>query len=340
MPGGWLQHRARVPTVGRSVRRGRILRRVGRFVPGGRLRRGLDGVHRHRERRRVRRRRGRSLQRRRQHVRRCLQGQHQRLPPGHGSMRRSRKLHGRRKRLPGGCVRPRHGELHGQLARRRVRRRPSRSLLRHRRHVRRCLSIFGLRVSSLGGSMRRRRDLHRIVGRVPGRRVRDGGNALHGYRQRRRVRRRPGRPLLRNRQLLRRRLSGGRLRMPRVRGAVRRRGNLHRIVEQLPGGRVRARDDSVHRQHPGRRVRQRRGRSLHGNRQQLCRRLSGGRLRVPPVRGPVRRRRDVRRLVEHLPGRRRRHLGHELRGDRQRRRVRQRRGRPLHRDQQQLCGRL
>src|SRR5207249_10094647 len=85
------------------------------------------------------------------------------------------------------------------------------------------------------------------------------------------------------------RLPGGQLHVPDLGGPVRRGGDLHGDVGRVPGGRVRIGVDQLHGRLAGRRVRQRRGRSLHGDQQLVRGRLPGGQRHVPGLGGPVRR---------------------------------------------------
>src|SRR5207247_1626233 len=184
----------------------------------------------------------------------------------------------------------------------------------------------------LGGRARLSRDLHGDVGRVPGGRLRIGVDQLHGRLAGRRVRQRRGRSLHGDQQLVRGRLPGGQLHVPGRGGRVRRCGDLHGDGGRVPGGRLRIGVDQLHGRLAERRVRQRRGRSLHGNQQRVRGRLPGRQLHVPELRGPVRRGGDLHGHVGRVPGGRVRVIVDQLYGRLAGRSVRQRRGRPLHGD--------
>ena len=273
-----------------------------------------DQLHGEHQRRRVRQRHRRSLQRNRQHLRRRLPGQQLHLPRRGGRLRRGGNLHRIVQHVSGGRLRLGRNNLYGIHQHRCMRQRRGRSLQRVEQHMCRRVSGQYLHLPRLGGPMRRGGDLHRIVERLPAGRVRLVGDHLHGRRQRRRVRQGRVRPLQRVEQRLRRRLSDGDVRVPRHDGSVRRRGVLHRIVEHLPGGRVRLVRDDVHGGRQRRRVRQRHGRSLQRNRQHLRRRLSGEFVHLPRLRRCVRRGRIMHRDVGRMPGGRVRLVGDELHG--------------------------
>src|SRR5207244_1692906 len=192
-------------------------------------------------------------------------------------------------RVPGGRLRLGVDQLHGRLAERRVRQRRGRSLLGHQQLVRGRLPDGQLHVPGLGGPVRRGGDLHGDVGRVPGGRLRLRVDQLHGRLAGRRVRQGRGRSLLGDQQLVRGRLPNGQLHVPGHSGPVRRGGDVHGDVGRVPGGRVRVIVDPLHGRLAERRVRQRRRRSLHGERQRVRGRLPGGGVHVPGRRRPVRR---------------------------------------------------
>ena len=259
---------------------------------------------------------GRPLQRNRQHLRRRVPGEQLHVPRLGRSVRRGGDLHGIVRDVPDGRVRIVGHDLHGNLAGRRLRH--DRPLQRHRQHLRRRVPAEQLHLSRLGRSVRRRGDLHGIVGRLPGGRVRVVGDDLHGDVAGRRAATRPitaaapptpastsfqpssftcrdsagqcdvaetctgssgicptdvfassattctgtsqggvcdsDRPLQRDRQHLRRRVPGEQLHVPRLGRPVRRRGDVHRIVGHLPGGRLRVVGDDLHGNVAGRRA--------------------------------------------------------------------------------------
>src|SRR5439155_21488291 len=141
----------------------------------------------------------------------------------------------------------------------------------------------------LGGRVRRGGDLHGDGGRVPGGRLRLRVDQLYGRLAERRVRQRRGRPLHGDRQRVRGRLPGGQLHVPAFSGPVRRGGDLHGDGGRVPGGRLRIGVDQLHGHLAGRRVRQRRGRPLHGDQQLVRGRLPGGDRNGPGQGGRVRR---------------------------------------------------
>src|SRR5207249_5892335 len=283
--------------------------------------------------RRVRRQRRRSLHGERQRVRARLPGGGLHVPGLGGPVRRGGDLLGDVGRVPGGRVRVIVDPLHGRLAERRVRRQRRRSLHGERQRVRGRLPGGGLHVPGLGGPVRRGGDVPGELGRVAGGRVRVIVDPLHGRLAERRVRRQRRRSLHGERQRVRGRLPNGQLHVPGLGGPVRRGGDLHGNVGRVPGGRLRIRVDQLYGRLAGRRVRQRRGRSLLGDQQRVRGRLPGGQLHVPGLGGPVRRGGDLHGDVGRVPGGRVRGGGDQLYGGLAGRRVRQRCGRSLHGDQ-------
>src|SRR5207249_3522086 len=159
-----------------------------------------------------------------------------------------------------------------------------------------------LHVPGLGGPVRRGGDLHGDVGRVPGGRLRLRVDQLYGRLAGRRVRQRRGRSLHGNRQRVRGCLPGRQLHVPELRGPVRRGGDLYGGVGRVPGGRLRLRVDQLYGRLAERRVRQRRGRPLHGDPQRACATLFRSQLHVPGLGGPVRRGGDLHGDVGRVPG--------------------------------------
>src|SRR5207247_10641492 len=125
-----------------------------------------------------------------------------------------------------------------------------------------------------------------------------GGLARGGERGRggpagRRGRQRGGGPLEGECDVVRGRVRGGEHGVPGLGGPVRRGGDLHGDGGRVPGGRLRIGVDQLHGRFAGRRVRQGRGRSLHGDQQLVRGRLPGGQLHVPGRGGRVRRSGDL-----------------------------------------------
>src|SRR5439155_491207 len=169
----------------------------------------------------------------------------------------------------------------------------------------------------------------RARGRVSGGRLQVDEHALHGRVAGRRVRRRHGRSLRGDERRVRGRLQGGDLHVPGRGGRVRRGGDLHGDRGHVSRGRLRAGGDALHGRVAGRRVRQRRGRSLRGDERRLRGYLPGGDLHVPGLGGPVRRGGDLHGDVGRVPGGRLRVGGDQLHGRVAERRVRRQRGRSL-----------
>ena len=309
-------------------------------MPGERVRLVRDQLHGRHQRRPVRQRRGRSLQWVEQHLCRRLSGEQFHLPRRGGFVRRRGNLLRIVEHLPCGRVRVVRDELHGSDQHRRLRQRRRRPLQWVEQHVYRRLSGEQLHLPWCGGYVRRGGDLHRILERMPGGRVRLVRDHVHGRHQHRRVRQRRGRSLQRFEQHVYRRLSGEQLHLPRLGGFVRRGGNLHRIVERMPGGCVRLVRDRLHGQLAGRRLRQQHGRPLQWHEQHLRRCVSAGHLHLSRLGGFVRRGRNVHGDVGRMPHGRVRLVRDQLHGQYQHRRLRQRRGRSLQRNRQRLRGRL
>src|SRR5438132_1423424 len=336
LPGGQLH----VPGLSGPVRRdGDLHGDVGR-VPGGRLRLCVDQLYGRLAGRRVRQRPGRSLLGDQQLVRGRLPNGQLHVPGLSGPVRRGGDLHGDVGRVCGEWLRLRVDQLYGRLAGRRVRQRRGRSLHGDRQLVRGRLPNGQLHVPGLGGPVRRGGDLHGDVGRVPGGRLRIGGDQLYGRLAGRRVRQRRGRSLHGDQRRVRGRLPGGQLHMPGLSGPVRRGGDLHGDVGRVPGGRLRIGVDQLYGRLAGRRVRQGHRRSLLGDQQLVRGRLPGGQLHVPGLSGPVRRDGDLHGDVGRVPGGRLRIGVNQLYGRLAGRRVRQRPGRSLLGDQQLVRGRL
>src|SRR5207244_8944979 len=115
---------------------------------------------------------------------------------------------------------------------------------------------------------------------------------------------------------------------------------VHGDVGRVPGGRLRIEGDQLYGRLAGRRVRQRRGRSLHGDQRLVRGRLPERQLHVPGLSGSVRRGGDLHGDVGRVPGGRLRLGADQLYGRLAGRRVRQRPGRSLLGDQQRVRGRL
>ena len=111
---------------------------------------------------------------------------------------------------------------------------------------------FDHHMSSLDGSVRRGRQLHRQQRRVPDGWQAAGDDALRRDLERRRLRRHR---LLQRLRYVRRRLSIGHHNVPSFGGSVRRRRKLHGFIGCLPGERLPALDDNLRRHLERRRLR-------------------------------------------------------------------------------------
>ena len=173
---------------------------------------------------------------------RCLP--RQRLPAGRDGVRRSVertvRCSGQLRRIRALPVEPRR-RWH-QLRRRGVRVYESGHLF-GRCLPRQWLQAVDHGLPSLDGSMRRGRDLHRHLGRVPAGRLPAQHDHLHGHLERWCVRRNG---LLRRSRPLRGRLQALDHGLPTLDGSMRRSGKLHRHLGRVPAGPLPAQYDNLH----------------------------------------------------------------------------------------------
>ena len=153
-----------VPRLRRPVRRCGNMHGIVGHVSHGRLRLERNDVHGSVTKRPVRY--DGSLQRHRKHSRRRVPAEQLHVSRIRGPVRRGRDVYGIVGHMPHGRLRFQRDNLHGSVTKRPVR--YDGSLQRHRKHLRRRVPAEQLHVSRIRGSVRRRRNMHGVVGCLSG----------------------------------------------------------------------------------------------------------------------------------------------------------------------------